>query len=63
MLSICIHLIKNGGYGFSFDLKNNLNIIKELQNINSKYFAAGIDKKAKVLDYQLEVIKHRAKYI
>ena len=63
LLSVTVYLLKNGGYTFSLDLKNNLAVFKELQNIDSKHFEGKFNKKAKQLDYRLEVIKHRAKYI
>lgn len=56
-------MLKNGGYTFALDLKNNLSVLKELQGIDSKHFEGKFNKKAKQLDYRLEVIKHRARYI
>lgn len=63
LLSVAIYLLKNGSVGFSMDMKNNVEMIKGLQVLDSKHFEGSLKKKAKQLDYQIEVIKHRAKYI
>ena len=58
-----VHLLKHGGLSFAFDMKNNMRLLKELQNIDVKHFEGKFNKKAKQLDYKLVVIKHRAQYI
>lgn len=63
LLSVVLYLLKNGGISFAFDMRNNLAALKELENIDSKHFEGKFNKKAKELDYQLSVIKHRAQYI
>ena len=63
LLSVVLYLLKNGGVSFIFDMKNNLAVLKGLQNIDSKHFEGHFNKKAKEFDYQLSVIKHRAQYI
>ena len=63
LLSVALYLLKNGGVSFIFDMKNNLPALKELQSIDSKHFEGKFNKRAKELDYQLSVIKHRSQYI
>lgn len=63
LLSVTIYLLKNGSKGLALDIANNLSLLQELQKLDSKHFEAQFHKKAKLLDYQIEVIKHRAKFI
>jgi hypothetical protein len=63
LLRAAIYLLKNGSPSFALDLTNNLETFRNLQALNSKHFDARFTKKAKELDYEIEVIKHRANYI
>lgn len=47
LLSVVLYLIKNGGISFIFDMRNNLPVLKELQDIDSKYFEGKLNKKGK----------------
>lgn len=63
LLTVAIYLLKNGGRGFEIDLKNNLDLLEKMERVDSSCFEGKFNKKCKQLNYQLETIKQKAKYI
>jgi hypothetical protein len=63
LLTVASHLLKTGRDDFQTDLLQNLDLLKRLQKVDGHYFEAAHPSNTKQLEYQLELIKHRAKYI
>lgn len=63
LLTAATHLLKAGRDDFQNDLLQNLDLLKRLQKVDGHYFEAAHPANTKQLEYQLELIKHRAKYI
>lgn len=62
-MAVTIYLLKNGNSQLVIDLKNNIDLIHNMQNLDSKHFQSITHKNAKLLDYQIESIKQRAKFV